>query len=842
MPYESNGLWGFKDKASGNIIVSPKYDFADYLFAKGVAKVSKWKKIGLINKFGKEVVPCKYDDIQWNLNTKSYFSDDNESLVKLAGKYGLIDENGVETVPCIYKSIELLSNNNKYFNEYGLAKVQSDAGFGLINKSGKIITPCKYTDLSVYSKDSLAAVNIKYQYYGYIDYTGKEIIPCIYDDIKTDYEFENYFFVSKNNKHGIYTKNGKAVLPCTYDTLRLVSQSIEFIANGKHGLLDDDGNILIPCQYEFIDSYSSGYCRVKKAGKYGFVNDKGIEAIKCNYDEIVWNQKLSSYFSSDKISVKKDGKYGVIDLNEKIIVPFQYDWEVFLPVFTSYSEIIKNGLKGAIDQNGKEIIPCKYDELSWDYDVKRNKDIPSNLKGKSLFTALYQGKWGVLDNSDSIVIPFKYDDLDNFTGGLAAASLAGKWGYINMNDDIAIPFKYDYCEAFDNDCAIAGYYKYDTLTKATVYKFGLINKKGKELLPFNYNITYDKKNNVFLFYLKEKTGVADSNGTVLIEPEQSMTVYFDSYRTEGMIKAWSKENNKYGFYSAKGKLVIPFLFDDAADFYEGIAAVGNNLKWGAIDNKGKVVVPLKYDAVDNFSSGLAMVKYGVNYGYVDKTGLEVIPLKYYSASAFLNGYARVMTDENSYGLIDKSDKIIIPASQEEIKADNSLNSYFVNGLAVVKSNGSYGYYNQQGTLIIPCKYTAAGFFENNRAAVKDNSKKFYYITKSGNKAFAATYDKAYRFCNNKAFVKSNNSFQIIDTLGKVLKTLPYDEILPGYNWPSAVKLDKRWGYINEIGNEIIPLKFDWADTFKNGVAEIEVDGARFLINIDGDIIGEGSKK
>jgi hypothetical protein len=136
----------------------------------------------------------------------------------------------------------------------------------------------------------------------------------------------------------------------------------------------------------------------------------------------------------------------------------------------------------------------------------------------------------------------------------------------------------------------------------------------------------------------------------------------------------------------------------------------------------------------------------------------------------------------------------------------------------------------------------AGFFENNRAAVKDNTKKFYYITKSGSRAFSASYDKASRFSNGKAVVKNNNTFTIIDTLGNVLKALNYDEVTPSYKGPSAVKLGKRWGYISESGIEIIPLKFDWADAFKNGIAEVEVDGARFLINIDGEIIGDGSKK
>lgn len=63
--------------------------------------------------------------------------------------------------------------------------------------------------------------------------------------------------------------------------------------------------------------------------------------------------------------------------------------------------------------------------------------------------------------------------------------------------------------------------------------------------------------------------------------------------------------DKWGF---AGTLVIPFEYDDAGDFSEGLACVKKDDKWGFIDTSGTLVIPCEYDAAGDFSEGLASVK------------------------------------------------------------------------------------------------------------------------------------------------------------------------------------------------------------------------------------------
>jgi hypothetical protein len=69
----------------------------------------------------------------------------------------------------------------------------------------------------------------------------------------------------------------------------------------------------------------------------------------------------------------------------------------------------------------------------------------------------------------NVLIPLQYEDAVNFSENLAAVKQNGKWGFINPTGDVVIPFKYDETDGF-------------RFGQALVYKQNkkmLIDKKGK---------------------------------------------------------------------------------------------------------------------------------------------------------------------------------------------------------------------------------------------------------------------------------------------------------------------------------------------------------------------------
>ena len=100
-----------------------------------------------------------------------------------------------------------------------------------------------------------------------------------------------------------------------------------------------------------------------------------------------------------------------------------------------------------------------------------------------------------------------------------------------------------------------------------------------------------------------------------------------------------KIGDKYGYVDRTGRKVFPQLFDHAAIFSEGLAAVRMGDKDGYIDLTGNLAIPAKYDSASIFLDGLAAVKVGDRWGYIDRTGKTVIATRFVATFAFTEGLA-----------------------------------------------------------------------------------------------------------------------------------------------------------------------------------------------------------
>lgn len=712
--------------------------------------------------------------------------------------------------------------------------------WGLKNKvTGTIVVAARYDSIKSFS-DSISQVWMKGKT-GFINIIGKEIIPCSFTKISPDKIFTDLMQVSTDSIYGVYSLSGKEIAACRYSEITINKNGIIIKTNEKKGVINRNGKMIIPCEYDAIFDFYDSLALVKKNSKYGFVSLNGGEVIPCEYDKIFWNKKKYNYFPGGKALAQKNGKFGIIDRNGAIVVPCQYDWEFYLPLLSNYSRVIQNEKKGLIDKTGKQVLPCIYDEINWENDTVKNACNPSEIKTKHLFVVKSNRKWGIVDNTNSIIIPVKYESIGNFSCGLAAASLNGKWGYIDHLDSIIIPFDYDFCEAFNNGMAIAGYNITDISTGKTICKSGLINKKGETMLPFKYTISYLADESVFIISTEEgKVGIADSSGKIFIQPQYKISTFWTSWKTDGMIKVYDAGLKKYGFYSNNGKLVIPIKYNDAGFFSEDLVAMKNDQGWGYLNILGKEVIPFKYEEAYAFSEGMALVSIKGLYGFIDSKGNEIIPPQYSEAGNFSGGYARIMKN-GYYGLIDITGAAIIPTLQENILYNNDIDLYFTEELALVQHNDLFGYYSKTGKPVIPCKFSWADFFSNERAVVIDSNGNYRFIDKSGNFAFPSGFTKAYSFYKGFAVVKNGKIYQMIDTSGAVVNTFPYDEIKPFIDGHAAVKLGKLWGFIDEKGTLILPLKYEKAASFRNNEAQVEIDGNICRINKNGDIIGLGAK-
>lgn len=122
------------------------------------------------------------------------------------------------------------------------------------------------------------------------------------------------------------------------------------------------------------------------------------------------------------------------------------------------------------------------------------------------------------------------------------------------------------------------------------------------------------------------------------------------------------ENMKFGYVDSTHTVVIPYIWDGAGCFQEGLAYVMDSSgKYGYIDKTGKVVIPCVWENASSFSEGLATVVDSTGKeGYIDKTGKVVIPCTFVRAYDFCGGMAAVNDSRGKFGFIDKTGKLVVP--------------------------------------------------------------------------------------------------------------------------------------------------------------------------------------
>lgn len=166
-------------------------------------------------------------------------------------------------------------------------------------------------------------------------------------------------------------------------------------------------------------------------------------------------------------------------------------------------------------------------------------------------------------------------------------------------------------------------------------KYGYINKKGKKVIPFEYDRTYDFSDGVGRVEKDGKIGYIGTNGKLItkIEYDDGGDMYED--------RVWVKKDGKYGFLDKQGNIAIPFIYDYAYEFEENIAPVKKDGKYGAIDKDGNTVIDFKFNWISHFSEGYARIFDGEKYGYINKSGDVVIEPQFWWAYDFSEGVATV---------------------------------------------------------------------------------------------------------------------------------------------------------------------------------------------------------
>ena len=281
-------------------------------------------------------------------------------------------------------------------------------------------------------------------------------------------------------------------------------------------------------------------------------------------------------------------------------------------------------------------------------------------------------------------------------------------------------------------------------------------------------------------------------------------------------------------------------------------------KIGYLDRSGRVAIPFRYDGADAFNNGRAWVNIGGKEGIIDQQGRWVIkPGTYPWLGYFRDGRCAFSQDEKEpkkYGFLDRDGKVVIPPLYGI--ANGRMGLVFREGFCLVKSeNGNHVYIDRDGKsrVRLPKSWDGCFFSEG---LVRVRTTPVWESDKRGPGLDVSTHE-AIEICPAQwGYMGSDNKFVIpprYGTAGDFAEGLaPVASVEDGsytewreligwhrderelraltQSWLDGSEIDpvvltppigpRRWGFINKSGNVVIPMVYERAGHFGDGLAPV----------------------
>lgn len=543
-----------------------------------------------------------------------------------------------------------------------------------------------------------------------------------------------------------------------------------------YGCIDVTGKEVIPVKYDGVHVYEKG-ARVELDGKFGLINAAGKEIVPIKYKSIEDRNELGEGLI--KVELFDDFKgqinFSVLDKNGTEVIPgnkYSGIWK------TDHPELFKVQLgtpKISPETNREvypiglfdvklmeEIISCDFDN-AWAFEYEYN-----GIKTKFLFARNYKSESMLFNEKGKLITQLYSGDTSfDFVNGMANVNHPKTgYGFIDMTGK----------EVISN---LRRTYNFNSEGIALVAnkddKYIHINTKGEQLSPLFKD----------LGYFKEGVTYARRDG--------------------------EEDNGKYGYIDKDYNEVLPFIYDDAWSFSEGLAGVKIDGKIGFIDESGEIAIKPRYDGIKgSFSNGVAKVLEGNSLFYIDEKGKKLNKVGYHQQT--YDNYREMSVDhvQNKRGNLQtlinmKSENIVINVPNYE-----SIEIIEGTSLACAKLDGKFCLFDYtNGIELTPLKY---------------NSR----ISASGAKGLLRT-----RIENNGMYKYGYLNFN-----GKEVIPFEYDYYDLGdfSDGLALAKRDGKWGFFDSTGKEGIPFEYEDAYSFSEGLGWVKKDGKYVVIDTSGKVI------
>ena len=379
----------------------------------------------------------------------------------------------------------------------GMALIENNERYGFVDLYGELIIDPIYEEADYFNRG--VAIVFNGEYYGAINRFGKIKIPFEYDDIG---EFvDGIAYALKNGNYGYIDVAGKVVVPFVYQQAFSISNNRALVKqNDKYGIINKANKIILPFDFDWIEpNFSDTLIKVKAGDKFGIIALSGDTLLPLQYDKI-------GRIDNDPILVIDQGKVGYYSRSGDWVILPKYESDPSVLEWGEFSDglarIRLKGNMGVIDTTDTRIVPAIFENMG-------------SFKGV-LFPIKKRGMWGYADHDIKLRIKYTYDMALSFIDSLARVKLNNKWGMIDIHGEEKIALEYKRIQFFE------GYYVVEN-----DFGIGLINLKGQFVLPVVFDgIIHDEQGFLILIY-KGKLGYFDYRNHIIYWKESGFDFALD---------------------------------------------------------------------------------------------------------------------------------------------------------------------------------------------------------------------------------------------------------------------------------------------------------------------------
>lgn len=394
-----------------------------------------------------------------------------------------------------------------------------------------------------------------------------------------------------------------------------------------------------------------------------------------------------------------------------------------------------------------------------DYPYSEELEKQLELAQVKLLPVMSEDKWGFVSLNRAYSIPMEFDEVEQFSEGLAPVRQGDKYGYIDKLGHLVIPSKFDDALSFNEGHAVVEINE----------KWGMINRNGEFTVEPLYEDLGNLKEGLAYFSVEDVYGYFDNKGIVRVREQFEDAYDFEKKRAIVSVKGY------YGVIDPFGTTYIPPIYQDLSRYgAENSYKAKLRSNYGIIRENGDTLVPFIYDYIGDLKDGRAIVERGGEFNYIDREGKVILTnwIENYSEfrqlAEFKEGYAKVKLGD-SYNLIDTNGRKLYARDQADIGQYGTL-------VAALKGR-HWGYLNHAGKMVIPNTFTMARSFRADYGVA--GSEPLWGVIDKKGQYIIEPYFEAMEFYNDTLMLaKSRGFYGLLSIEGDTLLGFSYTSIEP----------------------------------------------------------------